>query len=498
MQTIAIIGAGFSGAMVAAHLLRRPPSGPTTIVLVERTGAGVGGVAYGTTSPSHVLNVPAGRMSAFDDDPGHFLRWAQRRDGSVTGGSFVPRMTYRQYLADLLDESTAAARPDVRLLRVAAEATLVRPVDGGAPTSTRIEFADGGQIIADRTLLAIGNLPPADPPFASAEFRRGPHYARDAWGGDALDVAADQPVLLLGTGLTMLDMALALRDRGHQAPIYALSRRGLLPQAHRESATPPPAFERPSDLDRWPASATGMCRALRAHVKAAAARGIDWREVVTSIRHDTPALWRRLGHDERRRFLRRLRPYWETHRHRSAPATDRVIQGMIASRQLRVIAGHLVAVREQRQDVELAIAQRVPGSHAGEKRGERRVHDPRPTLLHVGKVINCTGPNTDIATVEDPLMRNLHRLGLIRPDALGLGIDSDERGAVIDAHGRASERLFIVGPLRKGSLWENTAVPELRVESKAMAQRLAALHPGRTSNDAEAVSRVMTSPHPAT
>jgi uncharacterized NAD(P)/FAD-binding protein YdhS len=456
MQTIAIIGAGFSGTMVAVHLLQKQLHEPTTIVLIERTGRFTAGIAYGTSSSSHVLNVPAGRMSAFPDDPEHFLRWARSREGWITGGTFVPRMMYREYLAETLDEAEQWSKGKICLMRIPAEALLVR-MNGDSAT---IELGGGGRVNAEHVVLSIGNFPPADPPLANVGFYSSARYARDPWSTDALELPRDDAVLLLGTGLTMLDIALALRDRGQQGVIYALSRRGLMPQPHRDSAHHPSASDRPEDLDRWPGNALAMLRALRKHVRAAADNGVDWREIITSIRADTPALWQKLDQRERRRFLRHLRPFWETHRHRSAPSSERSIRAMINSHRLQIIAGRLVNVHEFDRGVEVTIAPR------GMNRQDR---------LHVSKVINCTGPDTDLTTVKDPLMQNLRRLGLVRPDALGLGLDTNEHGSLVDADGRVNERLHLVGPLRKGQLWENTAVPELRVEASRMAARIAAL-----------------------
>ena len=442
--------------MVAVHLLQERLQSPATIVLIERTGRFTAGIAYGTTSSSHVLNVPAGRMSAFPDQPSHFLEWAKAREGWITGGTFVPRMMYREYLAETLDDAERWASDRVPLMRIPGEALLVRP-DGNRFT---VELGGGGKVAADHVLLAIGNFPPADPPLSNVGFFSSQRYARDPWAPGALDLHRDDSVLLLGTGLTMLDVALALRDRGQQGVIYALSRRGLMPQPHRDAHRPPAASDRPADLEHWPANVRGMLRALRAHVRVAAQNGTDWREIITSIRSDTAALWNRLDQRERRRFLRHLRPFWETHRHRSAPSTERSIRAMINSHRLQVTAGRLAGVHEFDRGVEVTFTPRGTARH---------------DRLHVGKVINCTGPDTDLSSVKDPLMQNLRRLGLIRPDPLGLGLDSDEQGSLIDADGRPNERLHLVGPLRKGQLWENTAVPELRVEAQRMATRLAAL-----------------------
>lgn len=460
MRTLAIVGTGFSGTLVAAHLLRARV--PGRIVLFERSGRFTAGVAYGTSSGSHMLNVPAGRMSAFPDDTDHFLRWAHAVDASISGATFVQRRLYGRYLAELLDHAERQAGAAATVTRVAGEVTDIKLQPDG-----RLALVVGARDthVADRAVIAIGNFPPADPLPPGAEPRS--WYARDPWADGALEISPlasvdgatrdDRAVLLLGTGLTMLDVALSLRDRQRHGTIYALSRRGLLPQPHRRADRAPPAYDTPASLPSWPRSARGILSGLRGEVEAAARRGVDWREVVTAMRHDTPALWGALTPVERRRFLRHLRPYWETHRHRAAPIVADDIQTMIDSRWLVVVKGRVVDIAEGDGHVRATIRRRSLGTLQ---------------TLRVHRVINCTGPDTDLTRVNEPLIAALRAAGTIRPDALGLGLDSDVHGAVVDASGRTSDRLFLVGPLRKGQLWENTAVPELRVEAAAMARYL--------------------------
>ena len=449
---IAIVGAGFCGTTVAIHLLRASPASVGRILLVERVERPIGGVAYSTTSASHTLNVPAGRMSAFEDEPDDFLRFVREREPSLTGGSFVPRRAYGEYLSARLDEARGAS--DVPLTRVAGN--VVRLSE--EPDGVRLELQDGRVLEADRVALAIGNFPPSDPPLEDDRFYASLRYARDPWSPDALELDRGDDVLLLGTGLTMCDVALALRDADHRGRVHAVSRRGLLPQPHRVSAKPPPHLDPPSALEAWPDTALGMLRALRREVRAKADAAVDWREVVTSIRDDTPALWRRLGTEERRRFLHRLRPYWETHRHRSSPETAFGVESLVEAGRLEVIAGRVERLAEDVDGVAVTL---------------RRARSSTTEQLRVGKVINCTGPDTDLARVDDPLVLALRADGLARPDELGLGLHTDEEGRLLDREGRASRRLFLVGPLRKGLLWENTAVPELRVEARRLAELLA-------------------------
>jgi uncharacterized NAD(P)/FAD-binding protein YdhS len=452
-RKIAIIGAGFSGTTVAVHLLRAAPPELDGLYLVERSEGPVGGVAYRTPSASHTLNVPAGRMSAFEDDPDDFLRLIRRREPALTGGSFVPRRLYGQYLAETLAEARRVS--SLPLVRVAGEVVSVKDVKGD--DAVVLALADGRRLAADRAVLAIGNYSPSDPPVGNASFFASIRYARDPWAGDALELDRREDVLLVGTGLTMCDVALALRDADQQGRIHAISRRGLLPQPHRLSAKPPPHLDRPATLDDWPGTAVGLLRGLRREVRERAGENVDWREVVTSIRADTPALWQRLGMDERRRFLRHARPYWETHRHRSSPEAAHAIDELVETGRLELVAGRLEALEEE----ELGVVATI-----------RRRGAPASEPLRVGKVINCTGPDTDLTRVRDSLVASLRRSGLIRPDELGLGLDTDDEGRLIAADGTTSGQLTLVGPLRKGRLWEHTAVPELRVEAKRVADRL--------------------------
>jgi len=453
-RTVAVVGAGFCGTMATVHLLRMGAGSVSRVILAERLPGGVGGVAYRTRSGSHTLNVPAGRMSAFADNPDDFLRFVREREPSLTGGSFVPRHLYGEYLSRTLAEAARAS--EVPLTHVAGEVIDAAPGNDGI----RLRLADGRQTRADQVVLAIGNYPPSDPPGLHPAVAASLFYAPDPWADDALEVDPEEPVLLLGTGLTACDIALALRDANHRGPIVALSRRGLLPQPHRVSPVPPPHLSRPATIDAWPDTALGFLRGLRTEVRAAAEHNVDWREVLTSIRDDTQSLWRRLDEAQRLAFLRHLRPYWETHRHRASPDTMLAIESLIESGALELIAGQLETCEPQEDRVGVTIACRGGGQRH----------------LLVAKVINCTGPNTDLAHTRDPLLVSLRERRAVRPDVLGLGLDSDDEGRALNASGDPTEWLSVLGPLRKGRLWENTAVPELRIEAQRLASRLVSPH----------------------
>jgi len=448
--TVAIVGGGFAGATLAAQMLRNS-SGTISVVLVER-GARVGrGVAYGTPCPQHLLNVPAKNMSAYPDDPEHFLRWAKlNHDPGVKPGDFLPRQVYGRYVEFLLQQEIELHSG--RFERVQDEAVSLARLGGMA----EIHLRSGQTLFADKVVLALGNSPPGDPGLPG-KTPHSQHYVSDPWAPGALDDVSnneDQSVLLVGSGLTSVDLALSLRSRGFRGIIHLLSRRGLLPQSHKAPAVWPPFWDENS-----PRTARGLLRLIRAQVEAAEGLGSGWRAVIDSLRPFTPAIWRSLPRQEQRRFLRHVRPYWEIHRHRVAPEIGVPLASQIQNSQVETHAGRIVAYAEDAAEGEVTYRDRKTGQLKG---------------LRVASVINCTGPEVDCRRIDNPLLTNLAAEKLVRPDPLFLGLDTSEDGALINAYGEPSDFLYTIGPSRKGSLWETTAVPEIRIQASQLASLLLA------------------------
>ncbi len=453
--TVAIVGAGFSGVMTAVHLLRAQAGIPLRVLMVNRSGAMARGVAYGTNSPAHLLNVPAGRMSALPDDPTNFVRFAQSRDPDITPTTFVRRSIYGEYLEHLLTESIAA-NPAASLEQIVTEVRGVQPDRAWVSIVT----ADGRRITVDRVVLAVGHYPPSNPPGFSSGFVESPHYVRDPWARGALGrIATTAPVLLIGTGLTTVDVALDLYARGVPGAI-AISRRGLLPRTHDPRVPPAEPTHRPPTIEAQ-ATARDYLHAVRQQIRAVAPQG-NWRQVVDSLRPITPQLWKALPPIERERFMRHLRPFWDVHRHRASPETGSAIEQLLANGWLTVYPGRLQHAHIVGDLAEIEIKARGSGAKC---------------VFQVGSVINCTGPATDVRTAGDPLLDTLFHWGQARPDPLGLGIDVAEDGAVIGLRGEPSRVLFYVGPLLRARDGEGTAVPELRVYAARLAQTLIASIP---------------------
>ena len=440
---VVIIGAGFSGSLLAINLLRH---GGPRVTLIERRAAQIGrGVAYSAADPGHLLNVRAGNMSALPDAPDHFTDWLSTHRPDVTGG-FAPRTVYGIYLQHLLNE--ARAHSGKRLNVIAGEAVALRRTEAGFA----VEMDDGISLAADRVVLAIGNLPPHTPAGLDPAALPADVYAADPWAGDIAEgLAVDDTVVLLGTGLTAIDAALLLETRGFRGRILALSRRGLVPRRHVAAGGHPQGLsERPGG------TLSGIVRSVRRR-----AREIGWRDAVDELRPVTQMLWSGADIAARARFLRHLRPFWDVHRHRLAPSVAARVDAMCNAGRLAFAAGKIASATAERAHARLAWRPR---------------HCDVAETIRTRRIVNCTGPQGDLLRTREPLLRQLIADGQIRPDALRLGLDVDAWSHAIDRDGAVQENLYCLGPMARSGLWEVVAVPDLRRQSWDLARILANAH----------------------
>jgi uncharacterized NAD(P)/FAD-binding protein YdhS len=456
--TVAIIGGGFSGATLAAQLLRQ--SGRTvSVFLIERTTRLGRGVAYSTQCAEHLLNVPAKNMGAYQDDPEHFLEWARLNHApGASPEDYLPRPLYGQYIASVLQQEIEHHPGQFEHVQDEAEAVSITRAGGTAEIETaEIALRSGRTLFADKVVIALGNFPPGDPRLPG----RTPHslrYVSNSWNSNLWtftafgDVSDDKSVLVVGSGLTSVDAAITLRRHGFRGIIHMLSRHGLLPQTHKATAPWPPFW-----TEHSPGTVRGLLRLIRTQVEVAEKAGSGWRAVIDSLRPLTQEIWRCLSLSERRRFLRHVRPYWDVHRHRIAPAIGARLASQIQDGRVQIHAGRITAYSEDVETVNVTYRSRESG---------------HLVPLRVNHVINCTGPESDCRKADDPLLTNLIRQKLARPDPLFLGLDVSPDGALIDPDGAASNLLYAIGPVRKGSLWETIAVPDLRVQVSALSKLL--------------------------
>lgn len=453
-RTIVIVGAGFSGTVLAANLLRRSPAGLLRVVLLEREDIGRG-IAYAEHEYPYLLNVPAGRMSARSSDPHDFLNFAKRRYPSASAEDFLPRRLYGEYLQELLTCAEALAPAGVRLERLTGTARHIEHTREVKPH--RIVLCDGRTLHADEVVLAVGNPPPAHPPGTQA-LLGSPCYGENPWSA-ANPWRPGEVVLVVGTGLTMADAVLAgMASVDGRARIHALSRHGLIPCSQGFAPGLAAVAAQPRDLLRAGASTRRLFRAVREMCRDLERRGGNWQEAIACVRNLAPELWRRLPLRERRRFLRHARAYWDIHRHRLPPHTLAQLDELRRLRKLTVHAGRILGC--ERIGTQVRVSWRP--------RGERTTD----TLL-VDRIINCTGPDYDARRSHDPLLRSLVDQGMAVPDALGLGLRTAALGALVDARGRAQRTLYCIGPLLRADHWEATAVQELRGHAERLARHLA-------------------------
>jgi uncharacterized NAD(P)/FAD-binding protein YdhS len=438
---IAIIGGGASGALAALHLARALPRGEAEIIVIEPAEEIGRGLAYSTDDPRHLLNVRVSNMSVFADQPDHLFQWLQHRGSygdRVTPLCFISRATYGAYIADTVRElSVVGALHHVR-------ERCIDLVEAG--NSVVLALENDGIIVADLAVLAIGN--DARPVLNGIP-------AVQPWAEGALkDLPVDQPVLIIGTGLTMVDMALSLDRLGHRGKITALSLRGLLSQVHRPVkpivviTKEVPFGAELSKLSSW----------VRQLCTSVMDQGGDWRSAIDALRPHTQSLWRSMSLVQRRRFLRHARAYWDVHRHRLAPEVQMQLSDLRAAGRLETIAGRIIDAKQMQDGIAIKMV----------RRGQNNIE-----VRSFARLIDCTGLMHDPRQSTNPLMRSLLAQGVVRPDPLGIGLDIDDEYALIDASSGRSNRVRAIGPVTRAAFWECIAVPDIRFQCGALAELIA-------------------------
>jgi uncharacterized NAD(P)/FAD-binding protein YdhS len=440
---VLVIGGGFSGVLTSAHLARRG----VPVTLIERDHRVGPGLAYRAASNGFLLNVPAGRMSAWPHRPDDFVTWLRREQPEAGPGSFARRDDYGRYV-----EHVGQAAPGLIACLRADALDVERTGD-----RFTVSLADGRRLEGQALVLALGNAAPRSlvpaGVSAPAALIDNPFTITDQEGPGETDRVA-----LAGTGLTALDVMAWLRGRGHRGRIVAFSRHGYAPLAHRGAAPatlpdPPAALKRRPTVRRLTAWLRQLAMSLRAF-------DVDPARAVDALRPITAELWQRLPVHEQRRFLRHGRALWDLHRHR-APAS--------------VLQPFTDGVREGRIHVHAARLQSVSATATGGLELRLRPRGATTTFdLQVHWLINCTGPERDLSRQANPLVRSLLARGLVQRDPLALGAVTTERGELVDANGANVPGAYVVGAWRMPRLFESTAVPELRDQAAAVASDVAA------------------------
>jgi uncharacterized NAD(P)/FAD-binding protein YdhS len=259
-------------------------------------------------------------------------------------------------------------------------------------------------------------------------------------------------VLVVGTGLSMVDVALTLCADGGPR-VRAVSRHGLVPRRHRRSLTNLRRFHLPAESGRL----EPIVSAVFAQICRVSQQGDDWRDVIDSMRPGTPALWQALEVEEQRRFLTEFQRLWDVHRFRMAPEVADRFEVLRNTGRIVTESKSIVSLEPHGERVRVFL--RVAGATELDQ-------------VEVDRVINCSGAGSDLRRQAPPLLAGLLAAGAARPDELGLGLDVAASGALRGADGTPSERLFAIGALRKGVEWEAIGITEIRDHSGAVARKI--------------------------
>jgi uncharacterized NAD(P)/FAD-binding protein YdhS len=452
-RRVAIVGGGAAGATLLSELLERPGSQPLHLDWYTGGGAPGRGVAYGTRSERHLLNVRAASMGMFASRPGGFLEYMQRRDPSISGNDFLPRCWYGDYLEAETAAALAHAKEkghDVRIVPYDVDA-MVPENDGvtlfQGETTTRVEAA----------VLALGALTPRALPGVDSEALASGRYVTLPWQmlADAKPDTQPHRVLIIGLGLTAVDVIVELAARWPNAHFTAISRHGVLPEVHQGSASMP--FEDSEELVESMREVPDIRYWIHV-LRDAIEHTDDWRRVVDSLRPHTAKLWGLLSRDDRARFLRHARWAWERARHRLPPKVAKAIAVLEKEGRLQRLRGHMHNVALTEQGLQMTF---LPKGEPAERK------------LDADLIIQSVGLETDVRRTQHTLLQQMMMNNHIRPDPFGLGLDAMPDGRVVH-DGIPWPRLFAMGSMLRGTLWESTAMPEIRQQARQLADQILA------------------------
>lgn len=450
--SVVIIGGGFCGVMTLINLINNADK-KIAITLINKGYPIARGVAYKTYSDLHLLNVETKNMSAFHDQPDHFLKWCLNQENIFFNNdelpfTYLPRNIYGRYLDEIFEEKINNIPANVSLQIIDDEATDIDKHNHRLIVRT----TSGINIISDKIILATGNCEPGPPTLSNQAFLQSKNYFSNPWFENAvLGLQDDQTTLIIGTGLTMVDVIIGLREKNFKGKIIALSPHGYNILPHRK--LPPQQYILDELLP--PYDLENLFRLFYKHIRAARKRGLPGETVIDAIRVKTQEIWQHLSLNDKKKFMMHLRHLWGVARHRLPSFVHQEIQQMINEEELKVIAGRIRNITEGENGFEIII---------------RKRKDQSELILKVARIINCTGPETDIRKQKSLLFCSLLKKGIIRPDVMNLGIDATSEGQIIDEKNIVSNQIFAIGSLLKGKLWESTAIPEIRIQAFHLAE----------------------------
>ena len=449
-KKVLIIGGGFSGMMIAVNLLMEDTN--VLITIVNDTYKPALGAAYSTKNNVHLLNVPAGKMSAFANKPSDFIDWLKSKKEyaylltDTIENEFIPRTIYGTYLAEIVEKYKS--HPKINWIN--GTACDIKITNQGYDVVLKNNDTYSGDFL----ILASGNILPSNPPIKNESFYSSKNYFRNPWNDSFLyKMNRNKPVLIIGTGLTMIDCVLSLKSIQFKEKIYAISPRGYIPKPHSKAEVYPDFYAEIKDQ-----SLLVILKAVRKHIKIAEDTGIPWQSVIDSLRPYVQNIWKSFTDKEKQQFISHVRHIWGVARHRLPQHIHSEIEDLIKTGQLEIIGGrinNIIETIENELDVEVLL--RKQKSYK---------------TIKASCAINCTGPQTNYETIENELYKNLIRKKIILPDTNRLGIKATISYEVLKSENTVHKNMYAIGSLLRGVLWETTAVPELKQQAYCIAQQI--------------------------
>jgi uncharacterized NAD(P)/FAD-binding protein YdhS len=458
MKKIGIVGAGFSGTMTAVHLIDKATE-PFEIILINERESFNKGIAYNPYSKKHLLNVQAGKMSAYSEKPDHFLDWAlqqdaiKEKDRDLAANSFLPRKLYGDYLCEIWEEAKkTAASKNITITVIHSFVVDLEVLEN----SVSLLLDNTMELNIDQCVIATGNQIPRNPRILNLDFYNSENYFQNPWKIESVkNTTKKLPVLIIGNGLTMVDTVFGLLEQDFKGAIYSISPNGfnILPHRAHGLKYSKLAEELNEDLSLFE-----LLKLVNKHIKLVRKNGVSAEAVIDSLRPHTQKIWKSLSAQEKQFFMSRLRHLWGVARHRIPMHSHDKIQQLRIDGKLHINSGKIINFEEKEDFIAV--------EYFDKKEGIIRT-------IQVSRIINCTGPETDLMNVETNFLKNCLIKGILTQDSLKLGITaSTETFQIINSEGKLQPNLFTIGSNLKGELWESTAVNELRAQAEKLAEKL--------------------------
>ena len=460
MKKIGIIGGGFTGTMTAVQLIDKSTE-PFEIILINERETLHKGIAYNPYSEKHLLNVIAGKMSAYPDKPDHFLEWVMQKDEfknkgkTLIANSFLPRQIYGEYLCDIWEEAKKSA--ESKHIKITVIESFVVDLDV-TEISVSLWLDNNLKLNIDDCVVSTGNHIPRNPRIKNMDFYNSPNYFQNPWKIESIkDTKENLPVLIIGNGLTMVDTVLGLLEQGFKGEIYSISPNGfnILPHRHNGLKYSKLVEELRDDMSIYE-----LVKLINKHIKTVREYGVSAEPIIDSLRPQTQKIWKSFSEQERELFMSRLRHLWGVARHRIPLHSHDKIQQLRIDGKLHINSGKIIDINESNESITV--------QYFDKKENELKE-------INVSRIINCTGPETDLINLDKSFLKNCLLKGILTQDKLKLGIKAGtESFQVINSDGKPHTNLYTIGSNLKGELWESTAVNELRGQAEKLAEKLKA------------------------